>query len=122
MRNGAKQPRTRLKDQQAATVEPSSGNVFADMGVPRPNVALARAELARRIGNILRERKLTPARAAQVLGIGSARVEALVRGKLEGFTTDRLFRLLNVLGHDIDIVIRRAVPPPGHAETRVVLA
>jgi hypothetical protein len=44
---------------------------------------------------------------------------ALLRGKLDGFSTDRLFRFLNALGKDVEIVIR----PPKSGEsagTRVV--
>jgi predicted XRE-type DNA-binding protein len=87
-------------------VEASSGNVFADLDVPDADEVLAKAELARRICAILSERKLTQARAAAVLGIDQPKVSALVRGKLDGFSTDRLFRFLNALGQDVEIVVR----------------
>jgi predicted XRE-type DNA-binding protein len=82
---------------------------------------LAKAELVRRICTILAERKLTQARAAALLGVDQPKVSALVRGKLDGFSTDRLFRFLNALGRDVEIIIRpvtRAV----RARTRVVTA
>jgi hypothetical protein len=40
-------------------VDEGSGNVFADLDLPDPAVMLAKAELARRIGDIVAERKLT---------------------------------------------------------------
>jgi predicted XRE-type DNA-binding protein len=104
----------------AQTVELSSGNVFADLAVPNADEALAKAELARRICDILAERKLTQARAAAVLGIDQPKVSALIRGKLDGFSTDRLFRFLNALGQDVEIVVRPRPHKNGHALTRVV--
>jgi predicted XRE-type DNA-binding protein len=94
--------------------------VFADLGVPGADEALAKAELARRICALLAERKLTQARAAAVLGIDQPKVSALVRGKLEGFSTDRLFRFLNALGQDVEIVVRPKREGDGYPLTRVV--
>ena len=39
----------------------SSGNVFADLGLPNPEEALAKAELANKISVLIQERKLTQA-------------------------------------------------------------
>src|SRR5437763_7200332 len=89
-------------------VEPSSGNVFADLGLKNPDELLAKAELVQRIADIIAERKLTQVRAAKLLGIDQPKVSALPRGKLDGFSTDRLFRFLNALGSNVDIVIRPA--------------
>jgi len=103
-------------------VEPSSGNVFADLAVPNANEALARAKLAQRIGNIIASRKLTHARAAAILGVDQPKVSALIRGKLTGFSTDRLLRFLNALGQDIEIVIREKAKRNSPARMRVVAA
>jgi predicted XRE-type DNA-binding protein len=43
-----------------------------------------------------------------VLGVAPPKVSALTRGKLDGFSSDWLFRFLNVLGRDVAIVIRPA--------------
>jgi predicted XRE-type DNA-binding protein len=87
-------------------VEESSGNVFADLGLPDPEGCLVRAELTLRICDIIAERKLTQAKAAAILEIDQPKVSALMRGKLSGFSTDRLIRFLNALGSDVEIVIR----------------
>jgi predicted XRE-type DNA-binding protein len=55
---------------------------------------------------ILQERKLTQRAAASLLGVDQPKVSALLRGRLEGFSCDRLFRFLNALDRDIEIVIR----------------
>jgi predicted XRE-type DNA-binding protein len=101
-------------------VEASSGNVFADLEVPDADEALAKADLAQRICAILSERKLTQARAAPLLGIDQPKVSALFRGKLDGFSTERLFRFLNALGQDVEIVVRPWRGENGHASTWVV--
>lgn len=102
-------------------VEESSGNVFADLGLKNPEELLAKAELVHRIRTIIAERKLTQLRAAKLLGIDQPKISALMRGKLDGFSTDRLFRFLNALGSDVEIVIRPARVGV-EADTRVVKA
>jgi predicted XRE-type DNA-binding protein len=96
--------------------------VFADLELPHPEEALARAELAQRIADIIAERKLTQVRAAALLGVDQPKVSALLRGKLGGFSTDRLFRFLNALGRDVEIVIRPRGSSGALAGVRVVSA
>lgn len=107
------------KDAPPALVEESSGNVFADLGLKDPEELLAKAELVRRIAGVIAERKLTQLRAAKLLGIDQPKVSALLRGKLDGFSTDRLFRFLNALGSNVDIVVHPARSGEA-ADTRVV--
>ena len=103
------------------TIEPSSGNVFADLALKNPEELLAKAELVQRICDIIEERKLTQTEAASLLGIDQPKISALMRGKLDGFSLDRLFRFLNALGRDVEIVIRPA-RRDGDADTRVISA
>ncbi len=109
------------RDNALVSIEESSGNVFADLGLKNPEELLAKAQLVQRIADIIAERKLTQARAAKLLGIDQPKVSALLRGKLEGFSTDRLFRFLNALGRDVEIVIRPA-RKDRQADTRVISA
>jgi predicted XRE-type DNA-binding protein len=85
--------------------EKSGGNVFADIGLPDAEQTLAKAELARQIAACVNERRLTQAKAADLLGIDQPKVSALLRGKLSGFSTERLMKYLNALGHDVQIVV-----------------
>lgn len=89
-------------------VHRSSGNVFADLGLPDAEEYLAKSELAVQIFKLIKQRRLTQAAAAKILGINQPKVSALVNGRLDGFSTDRLFRFLNALGCDVRI----AVSPP----------
>ncbi len=84
----------------------SSGNVFADLDVAEPEEALAKAQLARVIGDIIARRRLTQAQAAELLGVDQPKVSALRRGQLVGFSTDRLLRFLNALDRDVEIVVK----------------
>ncbi len=88
-------------------VQMSSGNVFADLDLPNPEKMLVKAELARRIGEIINQRHLTQVEAASLLGIDQPKVSALMKGKLTGFSTERLFRFLNALGCDVEIMVKK---------------
>ena len=80
--------------------------MFADLGLPHPDLALAKAELVRRIRDLIAGRKLTQAKAAELLGIDQPKVSALARGRVEGYSIDRLFRFLNALGQRVEISVR----------------
>jgi predicted XRE-type DNA-binding protein len=88
----------------------SGGNVFADLRIPNPEQYLAKAELAATILGIVERRGLTQAAAAKLLGISQPKVSALLNGRLDGFSSDRLFRFLNALGCDVNIVVSRPHP------------
>ncbi|MBI3663867.1 MAG: XRE family transcriptional regulator [Acidobacteria bacterium] len=85
----------------------SSGNVFADLGFPNAEEMLAKAELAHKITAIIERRRLTQARAAALLGVDQPKVSALKRGRLSGFSLERLVRFLILLGRDVQIVVKR---------------
>jgi predicted XRE-type DNA-binding protein len=105
----------------AREVIESGGNVFADLNVPNAQESLAQAELARQIGQLIADRKLTQVKAAALLGIDQPKVSALLRGRLKGFSSDRLFRFLNALGSDVEIVVRPTNRKSAKAHTRVVV-
>lgn len=86
----------------------ATDNIFADLNLPNPDEWLAKAELARRISDLIDQRGLSQRQAAALLGVKQPQVSAVMRGLLEGFTTDRLFRFLNKLGQEIRIVVHPA--------------
>src|SRR5438046_2062024 len=99
----------------------SSGNVFADLGLDAPEEALAKAELTAKISEIIEAKGLTQSAAAKVLGIDQPKVSALLRGKLTGFSTERLIKFLNALGRDVEIVVKpRPRRGPGHLHVVLV--
>jgi phage-related protein/predicted XRE-type DNA-binding protein len=84
----------------------SSGNVFADLGLPHPEERLAKAELAHKIITAIERRGLTQASAAKLLEVDQPKISALKRGRLAGFSLDRLVRFLVLLGNDVEIVVK----------------
>ena len=96
------------------------GNVFADLGYPRPEEALAKAALAHKITKIIKRRRLTQAQAAELLDVDQPKVSALRRGKLSGFSLDRLVRFLVLLGNDVQIVVK--AQPLSRRRARLLVA
>ncbi len=102
-----------------SNIEPGSGNVFADLGSPGADVHLLKAELVNRIDALVRRRGITQAEAGRLLGLTQPDVSRLLRGDFREYSLERLFRLLNALGRDIDIVIR---PPRSTAGGKLGIA
>jgi len=87
-------------------VTPSTGNVFADMGLPEPEEELTKAQLATHIRQVIKRRRLTQVAAATLMAIDQPKVSALLNGRLANFSSERLMRLLTALGQDVDITIK----------------
>jgi predicted XRE-type DNA-binding protein len=88
----------------------SSGNIFADMGLPDADELLVKADLATHIGRAIKARNLTQRQAGEMMGIDQPKVSAIVRGRLDGFSSDRLLRYLNDLGCDVEIRVSEPNP------------
>lgn len=101
-------------------VEEGSGNVFADIGLPNPEERLAKADLAIRISEAIRARRLTQTRAAHILKIDQPKISRLLRGQLSGFSTERLMHFLTLLGRDVEIIVKPASRSRRHGHLRVV--
>jgi len=96
----------------------SSGNVFADLGFEDPEEELAKAKLVVVLSQVIAQTGLTQTKVAEVLGVDQPTVSKLLRGRTSGFTSDRLMRLLNLLGQDVDI----SVTPKRSKEARVSIS
>jgi predicted XRE-type DNA-binding protein len=95
----------RAKVEEPIEAEAGSGNVFEDLGLPEASERLAKAELARVIRKIVKEKNWTQRQAADVLGIAPPDVSDLMRGKLARFSQERLERFLNSLDMDVHIQV-----------------
>lgn len=80
-----------------------SGNVYADFGLPNPEEAKTKAELATLIGGIIKEKRLTQSQAAQLMKIDQPKVSKLIRGLLSEFSIERLLKFILLLDFDIEI-------------------
>ena len=88
--------------------EKSSGNVFADLGMPNSEQELLKAELTVQIFKLIRERKLTQSKAAELLGTTQAQVSALMRCRPVSISVGRLMEFLTILGQDVEVTLKPA--------------
>ena len=92
--------------ERSGRVVRSSGNVFADLGFADAGERQTKVRLAMAINEVLHRRGFTQEKAAELLGINQPKVSALSKYRLEGFSVERLMRLLTSLNQDVEIVIR----------------
>lgn len=103
-------------------VHASSGNLFADLGRPDAEEALVRVRLAQQIAETIERLGINQTEAAAIMGLDQPKVSALVRGRLSGFSTDRLLRCVTLLGQDVDIIVRDKPNEHPQAHINVVIA
>jgi predicted XRE-type DNA-binding protein len=72
----------------------SSGNVFADLGLPHPEQELLKAKLTLQIYRLIKRRGITQTAAGKVLGIKQPHVSALMRNRAGAFSVERLMDFL----------------------------
>ena len=83
----------------------SSGNVFLDLGFSPEEAAILqmRSEIMADLRKIIKNKKLTQVKAADVLGISQSRVSDLIRGKWENFSLEMLIALATKAGMHISL-------------------
>lgn len=96
--------KTRMVD--GMEVEMSSGNVFADLGLPNADKLKIKSGLVIEITKAIRRMGLTQQAAAQRMGIGQAKVSALLHGDFSNLSERKLMDCLNRLGYDIEIKVK----------------
>lgn len=86
-------------------IEKSSGNVFKDLEIPNSEEYLAKARLALIINGIITKSRLTPHKAAKMLGLSKSQFSALSDGLLDDFSIQHLFSLIRKLDCQVEIVV-----------------
>ena len=83
----------------------SSGNVFSDLGYPPEEAAILqmRADLMADLRKFIKTKKLTQAKAAEILGVSQSRVSDLTRGKWEKFSLEMLIILATKAGMHVTL-------------------
>jgi len=99
---------TTAKSKKPIEVEKSSGNVFADLGLPHPKQELLKARLTLQIYRLIKSRDLTQAEAGKILGIKQPHVSVLMRNRSGAFSVERLMDFLIALGQDVEIRVKPA--------------
>jgi len=96
----------KAKEIDNTTVTKSSGNVFADMGLPNPEERLLKARLASMIYDVTEARAWTQQHTAEVLGIAQPDVSNIVNGRLKNFSVERLIHFLSRLDQRVTITVQ----------------
>ncbi len=87
-------------------VEMSSGNIFADLGLPDAEAHFLKAQIVSEIYRLKHERKLTQTQAGERMGISQPEGSRLLKGIFREYTVDRRLGFLTVFDRDIEIVVR----------------
>ena len=83
----------------------SSGNVFIDLGYSPDEAAILqmRADLMADLRKFIKAKRLTQAKAAEILGVSQSRVSDLIRGKWERFSLEMLITLATRAGMRVSL-------------------
>ena len=103
-------------------IQIGSSSVFADLNLRNAADLSIQAELTRLIYLRIKRLGLTQVQAAARLGLRQPDVSKLMNGQHSGFSTERLFRFLIALDHDIEIIVRQRPRSVRHAARMSVVA
>jgi predicted XRE-type DNA-binding protein len=105
-----------MKKRTVAGVEVrrSSGNVYADLGVPDAEKLKIKTGLVIEIRKAMRRLELTQQDAAKRMGLTQPKVSDMMRGDFTNLSERKLMDCLNRLGYDIEIKVRPATKAVGH--------
>ena len=86
-------------------IEESAGDVYADLGMADANEMIVKAQLATKIGEIIKGRKWSQQQAAEVLGVTQPKLSKMLRGQFRGVSEAKMLDCLLRLGRDVQIVV-----------------
>lgn len=92
----------------------SSGNVYADLGLPDADRLKIKTSLVVEIRKAMRSLGLTQQDAAKRMGISQPKVSDMMRGDFSNLSERKLMDCLIRLGYDIEIKVKPASKPVGH--------
>ena len=87
-------------------IEKGSMNVYADLGKGDADEMLVKAQLASKISEIIKRRRLTQVQAAELLGMPQPKLSNMLRGRFRGISEAKMLECLTRLGRDVQIVVK----------------
>jgi len=87
-------------------LELSSGNVFADLGIPEPEDHKLKAGLVSKLASIMEELGLTQTATAEMTGISQPDLSRVLRGRFRDFSASRLMKAITSLDSEVEITVR----------------
>ncbi len=103
-------------------IEHGSTNVYADLGIADPEEMLVKAQLATKIAEIVKRRKLTQTQAAELLGMAQPKLSNMLRGQFRGISEAKMLEYLTKLGSDVEIVVKPVSGSQSTGHVSVVFA
>ena len=103
-------------------IETGSTNVYADLGRPDADEMLVKAQLATRIAEIIKRRRLTQVEAADIVGMPQPKLSGMLRGQFRGISETKMLNCLTRLGRDVTIVVGPARRRAGAGQIEVLSA
>ena len=103
-------------------IERGSTNVYADLGLEDAEEMLVKAQLATKVGEIIKRRKLTQVQAAELLGMTQPKLSNLLRGQFRGISEAKMLECLTRLGRNVEIVVKPAGRSQSTGHVSVVFA
>jgi predicted XRE-type DNA-binding protein len=89
-------------------IHEGSTNVYADLGRANADEMLVKAQLATKIGELIKRRRMTQMQAAELFGMPQPKVSAMLRGQFRGISEEKMMRCLLALGQHVEIVVKPA--------------
>ncbi len=93
---------------KAIQVEAGSGNVYADLGFDDAADMQVKSALTMRIADIIKARRYSQLKAAEVTGLPQPKLSAILRGHFHGVSERKLLTCLTALGQNVTIVVTPA--------------
>lgn len=103
-------------------IEETTGSVYAALGMEDAEEMLVKAQLATKIGEIIKSRKWSQQQAADVLGIPQSKLSKMLRGQFRGISEAKMLDCLARLGRDVQIVVGPARRAASVGRVAVVFA
>ena len=101
-------------------IQPSVGNVFADLGLPEAEKLKIKSGLVIENTRAVRRLALTQEEAGRRMGIPQAKVSGLMRGDFANLSERKLMDCLNRLGYDIQINVRPSTAQVGQLSLAIL--
>lgn len=89
-------------------IHEGSTNVYADLGRSHSDEMLVKAQLATKIAELMKRRRMTQVQAADLFGMPQPKVSTMLRGQFHGISEEKMMRCLLALGQNVQIIVKPA--------------
>lgn len=89
-----------------ADIYEGDSNIFAELGRPDAQAHMLKAQIVAELYRLVSERKLTQAKAGELMGLTQPEVSRLFKGTFREYSVERLMALLTAFDRDVEIVAR----------------